>query len=488
MNTHLSESTLSQANPSLNTFDYDRSKVQVGIVHLGPGAFHRAHQAYYTDELLRAGHLDCGICEVSVNSPDIRDALQAQDNLYTLAVLDRECEYRCIGAIKEFLVAPENPGKVIERLADTKVKVVTLTITEKGYCLTPEGGLDTNNARIQHDLDNIDKPQTALGFLVAGLHKRWLAGDKPFVPLSCDNLTDNGRRLQKSVIEFATRLNPEFAAWIEKEVKFPCTMVDSITPATNDDIRAEVSEKIGLSDAWPIQRERFTQWVIEEVEGAELPPWETVGATLSGDVRGYEATKLRILNGMHSSLAFVGLLSGKASVEEAVTEPAIRQFVEGMLSQEIIPTVPEVEGLDRAAYGRDILQRFENPAIRHLLSQIAWDSSQKIPFRILGTVEDNQQAGRASAKLCFALASWMMFIRDAAANSAKITDPMADKLVEIAKSCTGDTADVDQFLALRQIFPEVLVNSEQFVKSVKNAYERIGSARGEDLLAVISAF
>lgn len=476
----LNNKNLTSLKPGVQGLNYDRDAVSVGIVHMGPGAFHRAHQAVYTDDLLRKGYRQWGICEVSIHSSGVRDELNPQDNLYNLLILDREVSHRVIGAVKEILVAPENPQAVLDRLSQETTKVVSLTVTEKGYCLNAQGKLDLDHPAIDHDLKNPQTPRSVIGFLVAGLNERRRRGVAPFVPLSCDNLTDNGKRLGAALLEFSRALQSQYgsaqseygglAEWIEAEVQFPCTMVDSITPATTDEVRQRVAEATGLRDQWPIQRESFTQWVIEDLPGVELPPWDEVGATLSRDVHGYEATKLRILNGLHSSLAFIGILAGFETVEAAINEPVISEFLAEMLEDEIVPTLPSVEGLDQADYGRSILSRFKNPAIRHLLSQIAWDSSQKVPFRILGTIEDNLSAGKTVPKLCFAVAAWMHFVRKKEALGSPITDPLADTLCAVARDCSGDGKDVERFLELEQMFPEALSANKDFRENVIKAY------------------
>lgn len=469
----LNQKNLGRLRASVSGPNYDRSNVTVGIVHIGPGAFHRAHQAVYTDDLLLSGETEWGICDILINSARVRDILAPQDNLYTLTIRDQSNSFRVIGAIQEILVAPEDPKKVIERLAMPSVKVVTLTVTEKGYCLTPEGGLDCNHKAIVHDLTNPDAPKSAVGFIVAGLRLRKARGISPFVPLSCDNITDNGHRLARAVQEFAYMVDPAFGSWVAENVRFPRTMVDSITPATTDDIRESVSKATGLDDGWPVQRERFTQWVIEDLDDVQLPPWHDVGAILTKDVGAFEATKLRVLNCLHSSLAFLGMLEEFETVEDAVNSAPLRAFVERMLADEIIPGLPIIKGLDKVAYGESVLERFRNPAIRHLLSQIAWDSSQKIPFRILGTIEDNIHAGKASPNLCFVVAAWMRLVCKMARDQLSITDPLADQLTSIASKCDGSARDVRRFFKLEQIFPASLISNRHFQDNVIAGYLRL---------------
>ncbi len=370
-------------------------------------------------------------------------------------------------------------------MSQPTTKVITLTVTEKGYCLTVEGGLDFVNEAIQHDLTNPESPRSAIGFLAAGLRCRRENGIPPFIPISCDNLTENGARLGRAVIEFADALDRDFGAWIEREVRFPCTMVDSITPATDDTVRKNVAESTGLCDNWPVQRERFCQWVIEDLPGVVLPPWSDVGVTLTKDVGGFETTKLRILNCLHSALAFVGTLAEMETVEEAVSSESIGAYLEQMMEEEIIPTLPFVESLNPVEYGERILERFKNPAIRHLLSQIAWDSTQKIPFRILGTIEENLDAGKGAARLSLALAAWMKFVCKQVKEGTPINDPLADKLKTIAQDCNGSAQDVARFLELEEVFPQTLIVNAQFRNDVTRAYGLLGENPGP--VAILAA-
>jgi fructuronate reductase len=458
------------ATPGVALPAYDRDKVTVGVVHFGPGAFHRAHQAFYFDQLL-AKDPRWGLCAVSLKSPGVRDALQPQDGLYTLAQLDAETTFRVVGSILEVLVAPEDPPSVFARLAAPTTRMVTLTVTEKGYCLTGDGKLDSAHPDIVHDLANPREPVSAVGYIVEGLRRRHQVGLAPYAVVACDNLADNGWRLKAAVVAFAESIDPTLAAWIETEGRFPRTMVDSITPATDDALRARVEAATGLTDAWPIQREAFTQWVVEDVLGGDAPDLASVGVTLTDDVRGFERAKLRLLNGVHSTIAYVGLLKGHETVFEAISDPALAKIAEDLMVQDIIPTLTAPRGLDLQAYAQAILGRFRNPEIRHLLSQIAWDGSQKLPFRILGTVTDVLEAGGSVDRLALPLAAWMHFVRCRAASGEKIVDPLADRLVETAAACTGDAkTDVVAFLKLEPVFSRDLAGNAVFVAALEKAY------------------
>ncbi len=453
---------------------YDRDRITVGVVHLGPGAFHRAHQAYYFDQLL-TNDPRWGICAVSLKSPGVRDALAPQDGLYTLAQLDEETTFRIIGSIVEVLVAPEDPPAVFARLSAPMTRMVTLTVTEKGYCLSSDGGLDESHPDIVHDLAHPREPVSAIGYLVEGLRRRFAVGLPPYAVVACDNLADNGWRLKAAVTAFAAKVDPELAAWIEAEGRFPRTMVDSITPATDDALSARVETATGLNDAWPIQREAFTQWVVEDVLGSDAPDLASVGVTLTDDVRGFERAKLRLLNGVHSTLAYAGILRGHETVFEAISDPVLAKLARDLMIEDIIPTLTPPRGMDLPAYAEAILKRFRNPEIRHLLAQIAWDGSQKLPFRILGTLGEALDAGRSVDRLAIPLAAWMRFIRLRASAGEKIVDPLADKLVAVAAMCTGDArADVAAFVALDAVFPASLAANPAFVGALEKAYADLG--------------
>ncbi|WP_370545469.1 mannitol dehydrogenase family protein [Caulobacter sp. 17J80-11] len=450
---------------------YDRDATEIGVVHFGPGAFHRAHQAFYFDELL-ARDPRWAISAVSLKSPGVRDALEPQDGLYTLVELEAETKLRVIGAIREVLVAPETPSRVLARLASPHVRLVTLTITEKGYCLDGAGVLDSAHPDVFHDLTAPDEaPKSAIGWLVAGLALRRAAGLPGLTVLSCDNLADNGVRLRNAVQAFAGALDAGLAAWIEAECRFPRTMVDSITPATDDALRARVLAATGVEDAWPIQREAFVQWVVEDVMRPDAPDLAPVGVSLTDDVGGWERAKLRLLNGPHSTLAYAGLLRGHTTVAEAMNDPELAGFVRAMMLEDIAPTLTPPAGLDLHAYAEAVLKRFRNPAIRHQLAQIAWDGSQKLPFRILGTIADALGAGRSVDRLVVPLAAWMRFVEMRTREGEKIVDPLAGPLAEVATAGGG----VERFLALTSVFPSTLAADPRFRRPLEAAYARLGA-------------
>ena len=406
----LSPAYLGRLRPGVQRPAYERGTFPPGIVHFGPGAFHRVHQAWFADELLTRDPR-WSIAAVSLRSPEVRDALRPQGGLYTLATLDETVSYRVIGALQELLVAPEDPEEVLSRLSAPTTRVVTITVTEKGYCLGAAGALDTGHTDIQRDLEHPEQPRSLIGYLVEGLKRRRAAHLTALTVISCDNLVDNGTRLGRAVSQLAELRDPGLARWIEDHTHFPRTMVDSITPATTDALRGQVAAASGMKDRWPVQRESFLQWVLEDKVAADGPDWASAGVTLTDDVPAYDRAKLRLLNGAHSTLAYLGLLAGHETVAQAMQDERLASFVATLMREDVKPTLRAPRGLDLSAYIEAILRRFRNPAIRHALAQIAWDGSQKLPVRFMGTIADNLEAGRRIDRLCVPVAAWMHFAR-----------------------------------------------------------------------------
>jgi fructuronate reductase len=470
-NRRLRESTLATLPANITRPAYDRAKTQTGVVHFGPGAFHRVHQAWYFDRAL-ARDPRWGICGVSLRSPDVRDALAEQDNLYTIAVRDESISHEVIGAMRELLVAPESPDRVLQRLCAPSTHLVTITVTEKGYCLAGDGTLDLAHADIQRDLKNRAAPSSVIGFIAEALRRRRETGLAPLTVISCDNLVDNGAKLRRATAQFARTFDKTLADWIEHEVFFPRTMVDSITPATTDALRSSVAAALGVEDRWPVQREAFVQWVIEEGFRGETPDWESTGVTLTNDVAGYDRAKLRLLNGAHSTLAYTGSLLGYQTVADAMRHDTLSTFVKTLMSEDIVPSLSAPRGLDLHAYIAAILKRFRNPNMHHQLAQIAWDGSQKLPFRILGTIRDALAAGRPTDRLCVPLAAWMRFVRRAAPRGDTLNDPLAKSLLDIGRACEGrGNHDVPLFLALEAVFPADLRSDERFTRPLTQVYD-----------------
>ena len=471
----LSQANLARMSREVRRPAYDRRTVDIGIVHFGPGAFHRVHQAWFVEKLL-ASDRRWGICAVSLRSPDLRDALVPQDGLYTLAALDGSTSYQVIGALKQTLVAPEDPETVLEQLCAPRTRVVTITVTEKGYCLGADGNLDMVHGDIRRDLRSPHSPTSLIGYLVEALKRRRANGIGPLTIVSCDNLVDNGTRLARAVQQLAEAGDRNLARWIEEKVAFPRTMVDSITPATTDALRDRVAEVLGMTDRWPVQREGFVQWVIEDRSAADIPDWASAGVIVTDDVGAYDRAKLRLLNGAHSSLAYLGLLAGHETVTQAMEDMDLAAFIATMMERDILPTLKAPRGLDLALYIQAILKRFHNPAIRHALAQIAWDGSQKLPFRLLGTLQDNLQAGRPIDRLCVPIAAWMHFVRRKAADGEQVVDPLARRLYDIGRSCQNRAAaDLPMFLGLDTVFAPSLAGNEIFSSALTRAYDGLAA-------------
>ena len=471
----LSQANLARVPRDIKRPAYDRRAVDIGIVHFGPGAFHRVHQAWFVEKLL-ANDPRWGICAVSLRSPEVRDALVPQDGLYTLAALDGSTSYQVIGALKQTLVAPEDPETVLEQLCAPRTRVVTITVTEKGYCLGPDGNLDMAHGDIRRDLRTPHSPTSLVGYLVEALRRRRANGMGPLTIVSCDNLVDNGARLARAVQQLAEADDRNLARWIEEKVAFPRTMVDSITPATTDALRERVGEVLGLTDRWPVQREGFVQWVIEDRSAGDIPDWASAGVIVTDDVGAYDRAKLRLLNGAHSSLAYLGLLAGHETVAQAMEDVDLAAFIATMMKRDILPTLKAPRGLDLGLYIQAILKRFRNPAIRHALAQIAWDGSQKLPFRLLGTLQDNLQAGRSIDRLCVPIAAWMHFVRRKAATGEQVVDPLARRLYDIGRACQNRaTADLPMFLALDTVFTPSLAGNEIFSSALARAYDGLAA-------------
>ena len=466
--TRLSASTLAGLPASVRCPAYDRSALKSGIVHLGLGAFARGHLAEYTEDALEKRFGAWGIVGASLQRPDQRDRLQPQDGLYTLLKLaPAGPELRVIGSVLDVLVAPESPSILIARLAAPETRIVSLTVTEKGYCHDPATGrLKADHPDIVHDLANPHAPRSAVGILVAGLKARRDAGLGPFTALCCDNLPSNGHVLRGLVRDFAALQDDRLAAWIEANGAFPATMVDRIVPATTDADIAQVAKLIGAEDAAPVIGEPFRQWAIEDVFANGRPDWHEVGAQMVSEVAPFEFMKLRMLNGAHSSLAYLGYLAGHETVAEASGDPVLARFLQGLWA-EIIPTVPAPQGVVLADYAKALLTRFQNPAIRHRTWQIAMDGSQKLPQRLLGTIRERLKAGAPIDHLALGVAAWMRYVTgtDEKGGAIDVRDPLAAELKRRTEAAGRDAKVlVEALTGIEAIFGSDLPGDARFTK------------------------
>ena len=486
MTDRLSAATLPRLPQSVTTPAYDRQSVTPGIVHLGVGAFHRAHQAVFIDDCLNRGETRWGIVAASLRSPDTRDAIEPQDNLYTFCLRDGESErLRIIGSILETIVAPEEPERLVERMADPRVLIVTLTVTEKGYLTNLAArSLLRDHPDIVHDLENPERPRSIFGFILAATRRRRRQGSQPLTLLSCDNLPANGHVLQKLLLEFAELADPELASFIETNIACPCSMVDRIVPATTDADREAISTALGLSDAWPVVAEPYFRFVIEDRFPHGRPALEKSGVEFVGNVEPYEHMKLRMLNGSHSAIAAIGQIAGLATVADAWGEKPVRDFVDAYW-REIERTLdPAVDGAEFAA---GLRERFANPSLQHKALQIASDASQKVPLRILGPLRELLEEKAASRTVIFAVALWIRSCADKNEKGQPITilDPAFKEWDAPDQLAMAPDAVVDRFLTFERTFGSDLPMSETFFPTLKAAYRDI---REHGALAAIERF
>jgi mannitol 2-dehydrogenase len=478
----LSSDTLATLPAETPAPDYLHDEPRIGIVHFGVGNFHRAHQAMYLDRLMRAGLAhDWAICGIGLLERDarMRDALTEQHGLYTLTLRhpDGRDEIDVIGSIRRFLHAPDDPHAVLEQLADPAVRIVSLTITEGGYVEDAANGrraADDPLVRAE-TADGLTAPRTAFGWIVAGLRERRRRGLPAFTVLCCDNIQGNGEVALRSVEAVARLVDAELADWIAAEVAFPSTMVDRITPVTTPADVERIHDRLGLDDAWPVASEPFTQWVIEDRFPAGRPPYEEAGATLVADVHAYEAIKLRLLNGGHQALAYIGRLAGYELVDEAVTDPRIAAWVRRYMEREGVPTLTPPEGFDIPAYIDELFARFGNVNVADTLARLGTDASNRIPKFVVPTLRDRIAAGAAAETGAELIASWRAFTRRAAAGEFTLDDESADELMAAA---TGAPLD---FLALPTL--SGLADSAGFVAAYLDAGDRLERGGAEAFLA-----
>ena len=475
----LSAATLALAAAGVRLPGYDRAKLRPRIVHLGLGAFARAFVAEFTEDALPFGGGDWGIVGVSLQRPDQRDRLAPQDGLYTALARDSaKVSARIIGCVLGVLVAPENPEAVIAAMASAECRIVSLTVTEKGYCHDPATGtLNFGHPDIVADLANPAAPRSAVGFLVAALARRRAAGLSPFTVLCCDNLPRNGALLAGLVNAFGRRRDAGLADWIAARGAFPSTMVDRIAPAATEADLADAAKLTGLEDQAVVTHELFRQWVIEDrFVGESHPAWKAVGAQLVRDVAPYEHMKLRLLNGAHSALAYLGYLSGRETIMQAVADDVLRRFILDLWREEIIPVVPPPPGVDLNAYAFELMHRFENRAIRHRTWQIAADGSQKLPQRLLSTIRERLARKLPARRLAHVAAAWIRYVGgiDEAGQAIDLRDPLAAQL-RATLDAAGDepSVRVAAILGVEAVFGSDLRGNAEFVADVIAAYAAI---------------
>lgn len=472
--TPLNQANLERIGRRIQVPEYDRATLKCGIMHMSVGGFHRSHQAVYTDDIL-GGSSAWGICGIGMLPGDKThiDTLQRQDTLYT--VLERSADMdvaRVIGAMKEVMHAPSSPAAVISRLTDPAIKILSLTITEKGYCYDESGNLNAKHPMVQNDIANPQNPQTAMGYIIAALAQRRAAGTKPFTVMSCDNLPGNGHLTKKIVLQFAALVDKELQKWIDENVAFPNAMVDRITPVTTPAVVEKLRNDFGIDDGWPVVCEDFRQWVLEDHFSDGRPAWEEAGVQLVSDVEPYEKMKVRLLNGSHSALSYLSYLSGHRTVDNAMADPLIRDFVRRYMDEDVTPAVPSVPGIDLTEYKDTLIVRFANPGISDQVQRLAEDGSQKIPNAILPCIRHALATGGSIKWASLALAGWFRYLTgvDEKLEAIAIKDPLADKLIARAKLEPGNPLHI---LQMKEIFGDDLAASERLVMEIRNAMQSL---------------
>ncbi|HEX7106806.1 MAG TPA: mannitol dehydrogenase family protein [Acidothermaceae bacterium] len=455
----LSLANLGETPPSARP-PVDPRAIETGIVHLGLGAFHRAHQAVFTQAAMAAaGDTRWGICGVTQRSRDVIDQLADQDGLYSVLQRGDQTSISVLAPIRELLFAKTQAADLTARIATPSTQVVTLTVTEKGYRHDPATGrLQVADAETQADVEG-HAPQTVVGQLVRGIQARSRLGAGPLTVVCCDNLPSNGRTLARLVADFCGLLpaaeSASTLAWIESFVRFPCTMVDRIVPATTAADRAEAARLLGVEDEGVVVAEPFAQWVIEDSFATARPAWELAGAVITDDVTPYEAMKLRLLNGSHSAIAYLGALAGYDYVADFVRVGEVAVFVRALMDFDVTPTLAVPAGFDVVRYKEQLLERFGNHALRHRTSQIAIDGTQKLPQRLLGVVADRRSAGATAEHAVLAVAAWMRYV-SAPANEQGVAivvdDPLAEVLARRLAGARDAATVVDRLLGIEQVF------------------------------------
>ena len=478
----LTESHQQRLSGALQTSDYGRDQTS-GVVHLGVGAFHRAHQAVYFDRLMALGESGWMITGASLRSRNIAEKLNPQNGLFCVQQLGNEPPRTdLIRSLHRVIFAPAEPEALVKTLAHSNTQLVTLTITEKGYCLDPESGdLMWDHPDIQNDLECPDSPKSAIGFLCAALRVRQRLNQTGFTVLSCDNLSNNGGKVRNALLQFASELEPGLRNWISNHVAFPSSMVDRIVPATEPEDLTAFSQEFGIEDHALVKTESFSQWVIEDQFSGLRPPLEKVGVQFTSDIAPWEKAKLRMLNSAHSVLAYIGYLMGYKYVHEAISDTSIRSLVDAVWD-EAQSTLTPINGLDPDFYRAELLTRFSNRALRHQTYQIAMDGSQKIPQRFLESIIDRSDRGQGSPALCFVTACWIRWLAGIDENGAEylVQDPLAAELRGILKSNDESAKQqVSSLIKVEKIFSAKLsadVNTEEMLQNYYSQIREIGLA------------
>ncbi|MCM2457742.1 mannitol dehydrogenase family protein [Rhizobium sp. CG4] len=452
----LSSSSLLPDNVSQPT--YNRKLLKPGIVHIGLGAFHRAHQAVFTQKAIEKTFGPWGIVAVNLRSPEPVKALQQQEGLYSVITRSADGDKAdIIGVTVDWICAAERGGDVIAYLSSPDTRIVTFTVSEKAYGLDPvTGGLDLQHPAIKADMANPHTPVGVVGFLVEGLVRRRERGHLPFTILCCDNLPSNGHVVRRLVLEMAEQRDPELARWITEEGKFPCSMVDRIVPAATAETRQRAISLLGVDDRLAIETEPFMQWIIEDDFISGRPAWEAGGAVFATHVEPYEKMKLRLLNGSHTLIAHLGILHDLEFVRDVMAVPEFVAKVERHM-EAVVATLDPVPGIDLPFYRKQLLDRFANPTIAHRTEQIALDTSQKLPQRILSATSETLAAGRDATTFAYVIALWIKSIQ----KRGDLDDPRGQEILAAA-AITDPTDASALYFAIPGLFPPELVNARSW--------------------------
>lgn len=477
--TRLHPDTLDQVSDQVQLPAYDCQALRPGIVHLGLGAFHRAHQAVYTEQALANSGGDWGIIGVSLRSPTVSEQLSPQEGLYSVMSEDASGQQlQVIGAIQKVLVAPRELDQVVAAIADPDIKIITLTVTEKGYCLAPNGwSLDRESEAVRADLANVQEPETAVGILALGLKARHETGAGRITIISCDNLSQNSTVLRSVLIEYVECAFPELLPWLGDNIAYPCSMVDRIVPAMTDEQKQRQGELLGLADEGAVSTEPFSQWIIENKFVAQRPDWESAGVQLVDNIGAYENIKLGLLNASHSAIAYCGLLAGLQTVDQVMSDPALRTFIEELMIQDLMPAFDVPSDFDLPDYRDELLSRFCNPCLGHRCEQIAMDGSEKISQRWLPAL----RTPAPTQKLVGALSAWAYFILF---TDLPVDDPKAEQLLTLRASKSRVDDRLDDALAAARVSVETIGDYFALRKVI---LKNLKVLQGEGIQALVSS-
>jgi mannitol 2-dehydrogenase len=487
----LNASTLSALPDDLPVPSYDRTALSTGIVHFGVGGFHRAHQAMYLDRLMNEGKaLDWAICGVGVMPADRRmqQVMDAQDGLYTLVVKapDGTLSARVIGAVNEYLFAPDDPWAVVEKMASPAIRIVSLTVTEGGYNINAvTGEFVADNPDVQHDLRPGAAPRTTFGLITAALARRRERGVPPFTIMSCDNIQGNGHAARRSFVAFATLLDEGLGAWVQQQVAFPNSMVDRITPVTTDEDREDVRQRFGVQDAWPVVCEPFTQWALEDTFPLGRPPFEDAGVQVVADVEPYELMKLRLLNASHQALCYFGYLAGYRLVHDVAQDPLFADFLLAYMDREATPTLEPVPGIDLDEYKHQLIERFSNAQVKDTVARLCAESSDRIPKWLLPVIRHNLDTGGEILRSTAVVASWARYAEgvDEQGRPIEVVDRLRPALQEAAKRQGEDPL---AFIANRDLFGD-LIDDERFAATYRSALASLHEKGSRATLEALAA-